>query len=70
LTEMSEDSRRSRRAARFICKVDRGLLRFCGPRLSRRFDAGKHFVLVKARDAAGNIDRTPAVFHFKVKRVG
>jgi Subtilase family len=54
----------------FICKVDRGLLRFCGPRLSRRFDAGRHFVLVKARDAAGNIDRTPAVFHFKVKRVG
>jgi hypothetical protein len=38
--------------------------------LSRRFDAGKHFVLVKARDAAGNIDRTPAVYRFRVKRVG
>jgi hypothetical protein len=54
----------------FICKVDGGLLRFCGETLSRRFDAGKHFVLVKARDAAGNVDRTPAIFHFKVKRVG
>jgi hypothetical protein len=51
----------------FICKVDGGLLRFCGSTLSRRFDPGKHFVLVKARDAAGNVDRTPAVFHFKVK---
>jgi hypothetical protein len=54
----------------FVCKVDRGLLRFCGAKLSRRFRVGKHFVLVKARDAAGNVDRTPAVFHFKVKRVG
>ena len=51
----------------FICKVDGGLLCFCGSTLSRRFDLGKHFVLVKARDAAGNVDRTPAVFHFKVK---
>jgi hypothetical protein len=54
----------------FICKVDRGLLRFCDEKLSRRFDEGKHVVTVKARDAAGNVDRTPAVFHFKVKRVG
>lgn len=54
----------------FVCKVDRGLLRFCGPNFSRRFAAGKHVVVVRARDAAGNVDRSPAVFHFKVKRVG
>ena len=54
----------------FVCKVDRGLLRFCGRKFSRRFAAGKHVVVVRARDAAGNVDRTPAVFHFKVKRVG
>jgi hypothetical protein len=54
----------------FVCKVDRGLLRFCGPNFSRRFAAGKHVVVVRARDAAGNVDRTPAVFHFRVKRVG
>ena len=54
----------------FVCKVDRGLLRFCGPRISRRFGAGKHTVLVKAQDRAGNVDRTPAVFRFRVKRVG
>ena len=54
----------------FVCKVDRGLLRFCGRNFSRRFAAGKHVVVVRARDAAGNVDRSPAVFHFKVKRVG
>ncbi len=54
----------------FVCKVDRGLLRFCGAKLSRRFHVGKHVVRVKARDAAGNVDRTPAVFHFRVKQIG
>jgi hypothetical protein len=54
----------------FICKVDRGLFRFCGRRLSRRFAAGKHVVQVKARDLAGNVDSTPAVFRFRVKRLG
>ena len=54
----------------FVCKVDRGLLRFCNPRISRRFGVGRHTLLVKARDRAGNVDRTPAVFRFRVKRVG
>lgn len=54
--------------ATFICKVDRGLLRFCGPTIVRRFEEGAHVVVVKARDAVGNVDRTPAVFHFRVKR--
>ena len=56
--------------ATFVCKVDRGLLHFCRSRISRRFEAGPHTVAVRARDAAGNIDRSPAVFHFRVKRVG
>jgi hypothetical protein len=54
----------------FVCKVDRGLLRFCGRRISRRFGAGKHVVQVRARDGAGNVDRTAAVFRFRVKRIG
>jgi hypothetical protein len=54
----------------FVCKIDRGLLRFCRPRIVRRFEPGRHTVQVKARDAAGNVDRSPAVFHFRVKRVG
>jgi hypothetical protein len=53
-----------------VCKVDHGLLRFCGPNFSRRFAAGKHVVTVRARDAAGNVQRKPSAFHFRVKRVG
>ncbi len=52
------------------CKVDRGLPRFCGPRLSRRFAEGRHVVKVRSRDLAGNVQRRPAVFRFRVKRVG
>jgi subtilisin family serine protease len=56
--------------ATFVCKVDHGLLRFCGRRFSRRFGAGRHTLQVRSRDRAGNVDRSPAVFHFRVKRVG
>ena len=54
----------------FVCKVDHGLLRFCGPTFSRRFAAGKHVLTVRARDAAGNVQRKATVFHFRVKRIG
>jgi hypothetical protein len=54
----------------FVCKVDRGLLHFCGPRFARRFGAGHHVLLVRAQDPAGNVDRTPARFRFRVERVG
>jgi hypothetical protein len=54
----------------FVCKVDRGLLRFCKPRSVFRVSAGKHVVKVRARDRAGNVDVTPAVFRFRVMRVG
>jgi hypothetical protein len=60
----------SEAGARFACKVDRGLLRFCGRRISRRLGAGRHVVQVRAQDAAGNVDRSPAVFRFRVKRAG
>ncbi len=56
--------------ATFVCRVDGDLPRFCGRRISRRFEAGRHTVQVRARDAAGNVDHSPAVFHFRVKRVG
>jgi hypothetical protein len=54
----------------FVCKVDRDLARFCGQRISRRFKPGRHTLQVRARDAAGNVDRSPASFRFRVKRVG
>lgn len=53
-----------------VCKVDRGFLRFCKPNFSRRFAAGRHVVTVRARDAAGNVQRKPTAFHFRVKRIG
>lgn len=54
----------------FTCRVDGGLPRFCRERLRRRFRVGLHSVRVAATDAAGNTDRTPAVYRFKVKHVG
>lgn len=54
----------------FVCRVDGGLPRFCPERFRRRFPVGKHTMRVKARDAVGNVDRTPAVYRFQVKRVG
>ncbi len=58
------------RGATFICRVDGGLPRFCKRRLVRRFRVGRHVVRVRARDAAGNLDRSAAVHRFKVKRRG
>ena len=54
----------------FLCEVDRGNFHSCGSTLFRWFPLGAHTVRVKARDAAGNVDSTPAAFHFRVKRVG
>jgi hypothetical protein len=56
--------------ATFLCKVDRGPLRPCSSRLSRRFALGRHTVRARAEDAAGNVDPGAAVFRFRVKRVG
>jgi hypothetical protein len=52
----------------FICKIGRDLERYCPRRVVRRFTPGKHAVSVKARDAAGNVDASPAVFRFRVER--
>jgi len=54
----------------FACRIDGGLFRPCPATLVRRFVVGPHTVRVIARDASGEGDRTPAVFHFKVKQVG
>ena len=54
----------------FTCRVDGGLVRFCPKRLVRRFGIGRHVMRATAVDAAGNVDRTPATFRFKVKQVG
>ena len=53
----------------FFCRFDRKRWRMCGPRFVRWFLVGWHVLRVKARDAAGNFDPTPAVYRFRVRRV-
>jgi hypothetical protein len=53
----------------FLCKIDRTAYWRCGRRLARWFGIGAHTVQVKARDAVGNVDLTPAVYRFQVKRL-
>jgi subtilisin family serine protease len=54
----------------FLCRVDKGPFRACPARFVRRYRLGSHVVSVMARDAQGNVDPTPVVFRFRVKRVG
>jgi hypothetical protein len=54
----------------FACRIDGGFFRPCPERLVRRFAVGSHAVVVVARDAAGNGDRTPAAYRFKVQQIG
>lgn len=56
--------------ATFLCKVDNGSYRVCPARFVHRFGLGRHVLRVKARDSAGDVDPTPAVFRFQVKRIG
>lgn len=62
--------RSNEKGVTFICRVDDGLPHFCKARFVRRFRIGPHALRVRASDAAGNFDRSPAVFRFRVKRVG
>lgn len=52
------------------CKIDRGLWHFCRDQMTRRFKPGRHMVTVKAQDEVGNVDPTPAVYRFVVRRRG
>lgn len=54
----------------FVCRVDGDPFRPCRPAFTGRFGVGAHVLRVIATDAAGNADRTPAVFHFRVKQLG
>jgi hypothetical protein len=55
--------------ASFVCRVDGSFFRPCPARLARRFTLGWHVIKVAARNAAGDGDKTPASYSFKVKRV-
>ena len=53
----------------FLCKFDRRPFQACPPRTVRRFGLGRHVLRVKARNAVGNTDGTPAVYRFRVERI-
>jgi hypothetical protein len=55
--------------ASFLCKVDRKPQLPCGSKLVRSYPVGKHVVAVRATDAIGNVDASPAVFRFRVKQI-
>ena len=54
----------------FLCKLDRERFHPCRRTTVRRLAPGPHVLRVKARDADGNADRTPAVYRFRIERVG
>jgi Subtilase family len=60
--------RSSEKGSNFLCKIDEGLYFQCHWRFVRWFGLGKHVLRVKARDAAGNVDRSPAVYRFRIEQ--
>jgi hypothetical protein len=53
----------------FSCKLDKRSFRRCtSPKTYKQLESGKHVFRVKARDRSGNVDATPAVKRFKIRR--
>jgi Subtilase family len=52
----------------FLCDIDSGPFHPCPTRFAHRFGLGRHTVRVKARSTTGGVDKTPAVFRFRVKQ--
>ena len=55
----------SEAGARFQCKLDRRAWRSCGSTFKFGVKRGKHIILVRSVDKAGNTDKTPARYKFK-----
>ena len=54
--------------SKFACKLDVKSFKPCAsPKTYRKLAPGKHVFRVKARDRAGNVDRTPTVKRFRIK---
>jgi Ca2+-binding RTX toxin-like protein len=54
--------------SRFRCRLDRAPFRACTSPRTYMVRPGRHTFGVVAIDRAGNVDPTPALFHFRVKR--
>ena len=58
-----------RRGSTFLCKLDRKAFAKCkSPKTYKNLKPGKHKFQVKARDKQGELDPTPAVKKFKIKK--
>lgn len=56
----------SSEAGGFLCRLDKGQFKPCSsPRAYKHLKGGRHNFKVKAVDAAGNVDPTPALVRFK-----
>jgi Ca2+-binding RTX toxin-like protein len=58
----------SEAGSRFICRIDGRPFRTCTSPRAYVLGPGRHTFRVVAADQAGNVDRTPALFHFQIKR--
>jgi hypothetical protein len=52
----------------FECKLGRKAFKTCTSTFKKRVTVGRHKFEVRAIDAAGNVDETPAVYKWKVKK--
>jgi hypothetical protein len=53
----------------FSCKLDKQKGRSCtSPKTYKKLAPGRHVFRVKARDGAGNLDKTPAVTRFRIRK--
>lgn len=60
--------RSNEKGSAYLCKIDRKRFHQCYRKLIRWFRLGRHVLRVKAKDRAGNVDRSPAVYRFWIKR--
>jgi hypothetical protein len=55
--------------SKFLCKLDKKNYKPCSsPKTYKKIAPGTHAFRVKARDRAGNVDATPTVKRFRIKR--
>ena len=58
----------SETGSRFSCRIDGRPFRICTSPRAYVVGPGRHTFRVVAADQAGNVDRTPALFHFRVRK--
>ena len=55
--------------SRFLCKLDRRRFRRCAsPKTYTQLEPGAHTFRVKARDRAGNVDASPVIKRFRIRK--